>query len=1184
MVVRNNSGNQVAKNQQHKRKEEKRIVKNMIKDLFAMLDRYSDAIIEGSCRTDSMVGNNNNGRNNNGTIHLWTTIESSSTMLLPCSNDYGGVSSTTSTLGQEEESSMLQQHHRKSAALAKKRNRNRSQSCSIGSLNDVAEQWNNNSSSSSSKKGSDKRKSGSKNKSLRPRSHSDAVLCTSKATEVADDEERNCGEHQVPNILRRLCRSHFFTGKCNYKNKTTGAKKGAVCCNCYHYSEPYKTLASVLSAKHSSSYNKMTATKLGNKKSIFVGGREVNSKNDDIQLSKEACYAATPVEMKLVEPKAMEILYYSSLGLRCSEGANNNKNNHGDSDNDTDDSQQETRPKLISERIRNRLLSSTESRGNSACTNIIYLALNDVLLFDRHRGGFLEHNFENYLQTIGSSYERKARTRRASSASTMSMSTTFTDSSSSTDDEWDDLVALPGIILDHILLYLPDVAVFSASLVCRAWYLEIGRTSPNLWRQLLMRRSWPIALPEQQQQFQWQQHKIQQQHQNQLQDNNSKSLLGSISSCNGNENFMVRYLRDQFITHYQVMRDVKAIRLGITALAHNDNNSDSDNESNSVAARGKTEMTFRSFAKTRGAPQFPNCCVAMQVWAPNQVLAAYTHDCTLRLFEARSSSSNDNGNISTSSNKDISCRESLCISVDPYKHTKKKSCRLVSMELDDTYIASLCHVLDEKSWNHESFQLVIISRDDYLVEGDRYGRVDRSVKESIQKKECFTLIDVGESILNYLFSCDDIDHNFLRDHNFSLLRNYFDMGGDLADVEIIASQSFAACGHGQFMVEVAISIPVERQNFDDDDDDEFQQYHPSITMTLIDRRLFMFSSAVGAIVWMGESTPPIERMRPRHEDMTLVACSTNGSPAMNGLQLSRSSYNVAVASSSSPVVSTAGIDPFGTVVGTQLVQAYSSSSSSSPKSTILRNDILREALLSAWELHSMQQRPIVVTPSDIIMADNLVHNNAANVEGGDNDTRSNQKQCKSIITFYRRELSVGGGGDGANRSITRGQAKESNCHDCSYERLSIKGNCQVVRMVRFRDHHIVLLCRCYLAETEGEHRRNSNMVVFTAIVVHVPTRKEVDRVPLLNDSSCFVNFDGNPINISVTNNTIAATLLWKGVVLTGDDVRSLGRVRGEFKYQSSSIPSSLLLKNHVQFQSLSKKKQKQRKSTKGSRK
>ena len=77
-----------------------------------------------------------------------------------------------------------------------------------------------------------------------------------------------------------------------------------------------------------------------------------------------------------------------------------------------------------------------------------------------------------------------------------------------------------------------------------------------------------------------------------------------------------------------------------------------------------------------------------------------------------------------------------------------------------------------------------------------------------------------------------------------------------------------------------------------------------------------------------------------------------------------------------------------------------------------------------------------------------------------------------------------------------------------------------------------------------------------AILVHVPTRREIKRVFLFQID--FLGFDKYPrrnfeLLFTCDGNTVGAALRWKGVMMTGSDVQNLGQKSGLDKESSSSL-------------------------------
>jgi hypothetical protein len=161
---------------------------------------------------------------------------------------------------------------------------------------------------------------------------------------------------------------------------------------------------------------------------------------------------------------------------------------------------------------------------------------------------------------------------------------------------------------------------------------------------------------------------------------------------------------------------------------------------------------------------------------------------------------------------------------------------------------------------------------------------------------------------------------------------------------------------------------------------------------------------------------------------------------------------------------------------------------------------------SGWDVC---HRSIAITSTDIVVADTLTHE---------------RQQFRSIISFYPRFA----------------------VEDISYQTLQLDG-CQVLRMQPLRDCHVVLFCQVYnivelleesdpeLDDVNGHWFAESTQLIYAAIILHVPTRIEIQRV-ILTESP--------PFAFSTAGGTVSVGLAWKGVIMTGTDVRDLGENYG----------------------------------------
>jgi hypothetical protein len=856
------------------------------------------------------------------------------------------------------------------------------------------------------------RKGGSKKKS-HPRSKG------KEAVEAAVEAET---EMEAP----LLCRAHFFTGKCEDSGKNSN-KCG---CRYKHYLAKIQSLSKALN--------------LNSKKSVNNNKEE---KVRQLQLSDTALLATLPDELAFTDPDGMEMLYYLPVNLPNKNNSNDGVEDDKDKINDND---------KISDEI-----AQVFSSGGIPLSSMTYVVINETLVYDRFRDGLLLSEEELALAVVvnhvadvgGGSADAKPQQVQQQQQHNSTRRTTSIGSEGDDDDDpvstlsEDVLVSLPGCILEHILTYSPDQTVTAASRVCKSWYFEIGQNSPNLWKHLLERHAWPFPSY------------------NNTADEITTSAATNTEQAAGKEEEDGKALeltsvspqqliyREAFLQHYSAVRDATAIKSAVTALTSNKRGSTMHKQ------QEQKEMTFQDFSTRKHAPSEPNYCLAMRVWSPTRVLAAYSRDCSLRLFESVSKGS-PGGTDGT-----LACRELVCQKIDPYKNTKRRSCDIVSMDLDDQSIGCLCEVVSNNAGDVAvAYILVVMSRDDFLLgdSSEAGGSDDPTLK----------VIDIGEAVLSYLVSADVVDHRLLE------LTDFFADGHAVGEVEVLVSHTVLACGFGRFMLEISISIP---------SDDPFEP------MLLLDRKLVLLSSSASAIVWVGESNDPSRPLRPRHEDMTLAKMKL----PLPGR--SKAECTVAVSSSTSPDIRVTVVEPSGHIY-TLPVEA----------SDLVRNEIVVEG----WDVAVMRSRPLIVTELDVVATD-VLHQRV----------EDRVLARKTFVSFYPRFPAV---------------------DESSYQILQLDGNVEAIRLVRVRDTHAIVVCRKYEKLTieqqvdEQETPDVSNVSLY-AIILDIPSRQEIGRISLLEDVGAEELSHDYWLEFSIDNGaTIGAGLSWKGVLMTGKDVRSVG--------------------------------------------
>lgn len=627
---------------------------------------------------------------------------------------------------------------------------------------------------------------------------------------------------------------------------------------------------------------------------------------------------------------------------------------------------------------------------NVKYANVVYVAFMDVLVFDRLRDGLL-YEIDNTFWSYAMKENRKFLVNDFSSQGNTSKE--------NGQSLYEDKVSLqsiatnlPGIILTQILIFLPDPGVAAACRVCRQWNREIGQNSSHMWQHLLTRRNWPIT---------------------------------TTSTNNSNA------LRDEFQKHYTAIRDVNAIRSALRAIT-------------SKKRVAEKEMSYSDFSTGKFFPSFPNSCVGIQVWSPNRLLVAYTSDCSLRLFQSEKRYDNN----------DIVCRELICQKIDPYRNTKKRSCQIVSMDLDDDSIGCLCRVVADNVVA-EAYVLVVMTREDFLL-GECSNHNGNKVDESALK-----VIDIGEAVLNYMISMDRGGFGNIELNRFTL------NGGDIGDIDVIASNIVIACGYGRFMVEVRIKVP--------DDDHEG---------SVVDRRLVLFSTRIEAIVWMEEDST--NRLWAWPSEVVL-ACRRR--PQM--VSGSRTSCSIAITSIVPSTITLIEISPVGEIQETSLVNG-----------SILAEV---EAQVDGWVVASSTERQLLISSGDIVTADNfsrLVENSI--------------QERKVVLSFYPRF---------------------PECVTPSFSTISISEDVEIVRMVCLRDDYMLLFCRRYIATSREVVQDDGSHLSLDGFLFHIPTRCEIGRICLMDR----ISFDVNDIPLATVDSeqTIGVGLSWKGIIMTGEDVRSL---------------------------------------------
>jgi len=498
-------------------------------------------------------------------------------------------------------------------------------------------------------------------------------------------------------------------------------------------------------------------------------------------------------------------------------------------------------------------------------------------------------------------------------------------------------------------------------------------------------------------------------------------------------------LREAFVSHYTAVRDINGIAKGINCLAHRKSMNEFDG-------------SVRSFESVKNSPRKDNNCVAVKIWAENSFLAAYREDCSLRLFDSIEGSE---------SSEERLCRELICHCVDPYENTKKRYCHLVEIALDTDFIGCLLH--EETKSN---FILTILNRENFLIDDD-------------SKNDAMQVIDIRQSVLNFLLSCDDADHGLLQLHDF--LSN----DGDLDEVEVLVSQSLVECGHGRFLVEVAISIP--SMDIVDEQD--------SVDILLF-RKLFLFSSSAGAITCMSDSGPSSTLLGSPDDEFSLSSLKMEENCGHG--------YKIVSLNCVSPAITSLSVDYGGNLQHSTLIQG----------TDLVRNEILEDH----WSI-TLDKRPVAMLEYEVVVADNLHCQ-----ETGTN---------KSIVTFYPMDNNCGR--STLKRIDLLGVIEV--LHLIALRTAHVIALCQVLESSPEADD---------VAELDGHWFGQTNTVFSRqAILIDVQSRSEIYRTTLVDadgnrttllDADVY-RLDRFPIQLAAKGDTVVAGWSSKGVVMAGADVR-----------------------------------------------
>jgi len=444
----------------------------------------------------------------------------------------------------------------------------------------------------------------------------------------------------------------------------------------------------------------------------------------------------------------------------------------------------------------------------------------------------------------------------------------------------------------------------------------------------------------------------------------------------------------------------------------------------------------------------------------------------LRLFETTRNSSGES----------IVCRELVCQRVDPYRNTKRKTCTLEAMALDDKFIVSLCRE-DDTELEAIGNLMIVMTREAFLVgsKSEPAGGGHGGGAGTAATEENYKVINVGETLLEFLMANPEtMDPNCLQQ-----LLQFMDDGGELEEVEVSASRSLAPLGNGLFLFEVGIFYP------------DASVYGP----IFMERKMVIISAHSDAIVWVGDSVPDTlssSRFMVDKNDEVTISCYSDHA-------MSPCTVAFTAPKSSLIYVGKTGHNGSGSVMDISTIDTSQFGGMESTPKELLGFS------------KSSNCRLVVNTRTDVVCADLWFKTNPPDP----------YLDSRTVLSFYAYS--------DANEEWSRST-------------LMPTGNLTPRHATTLDDNHLLVLCTqlscLQVAETQGDDTRTTTDWLsvtrefdHVAIVIDIASRREIHRERWIQTPSFHSGLDGLRCVPSTGDGTMAVALGWKGIVMTGDDVR-----------------------------------------------
>jgi hypothetical protein len=609
-------------------------------------------------------------------------------------------------------------------------------------------------------------------KNGRNRSNSDAATPATGSSKKQKGRPRSgstASDHSSNDdkVLPRLCSEHFF-GDCpltllsqNGGNRRKSVDPSHIMPRCPRGFHP-----SLKKGNPSLSSILLKRSKAAETKNSDTSSNRLETNRETLALASKMAKASliggTDSTSSASAPGSMEMLYHLNSKIPMGEFCYS----------------PETHSSLLMDEVSNVLAKYECSAGN-----VVYLTINDIMVFDRYRDGIVLRDADEDLLLYGGSKRRSVSMGEYADGMVKGRSESFNHDRDEEPvvEEVEDLVValhqrlvqyLPGNVLEYILSYLPESATAHFPRVCKAWHNEIGNSSRGLWTQLMDRNRWP----------------------------HDHVQAGDFPIAS------TAPYRDAFIKHYKAVRDVNAIMQGLVyVLAGTDS---------SVASKDHKDVALFDFKDTIGRPISGETFVRM--WSPARVLVG-SGDCSLHLYDI----------VDINSGIGKRCKQSVRVVAAPFSSSKKRSCRLVGLDLDNYFIG--CLYKAEGDFESE-FWFSLIERDDLLCAGKGGSHISHLEDESTASYNMKVLI------LDYLQSSGEEGVTTWLQSHFSSEDEV-----NVSSLEIDISKNFVACGNGEFLFEAHVIYW-----FQDDEQDQYARHTEPLAIS----KIFLFSSGLGRISWV----------------------------------------------------------------------------------------------------------------------------------------------------------------------------------------------------------------------------------------------------------------------------------------------------------------------------------------------